>query len=107
MSYVSSVVKQNFKERYNKCLEAIKNSEIDYDSVGIVGSYAREEYTARSDIDFCIVMKEKPERWKMGALREDLDLLNADVVFVTPQYFKEDTSLFAEQLRRDFKEVVI
>lgn len=43
----------------------------------------------------------------MGALREDLDLLNADVVFVTPQYFKEDTSLFAEQLRRDFKEVII
>lgn len=53
MSYVSDIVKQNFKERYNKCLEAIKNSEINYESVGIFGSYAREEYTARSDIDFC------------------------------------------------------
>ena len=107
MSYVSDVVKQNFKERYNKCIDAIKNSEISYDSVGIFGSYAREEYTAHSDIDFCIIVKKKPERWKMGALREDLDLLDADVVFVTPQYFKEDTSLFAKQLRRDFKEVIV
>ena len=41
----------------------------------------------------------------MGALREDLELLNADVVFVTPQYFKYDNSDFMRQLRRDFKEI--
>ena len=41
----------------------------------------------------------------MGALREDLELLNADVVFVTPQYFDCDNSDFMQQLRRDFKEI--
>ncbi|MFR3191323.1 MAG: nucleotidyltransferase domain-containing protein [Roseburia sp.] len=32
----------------------IKNSSIKYQSFGIFGSYARNDYKASSDIDFCI-----------------------------------------------------
>ena len=48
-----------------------------------------------------------PERWMMGALREELEMLHADVVFVTPQYFEHDNSKFTQQLRRDYKELKI
>ena len=94
MPYVSPVVENDFKDRLNKCVE-------------IFGSYARNDYKASSDIDFCIIVPEKPERWMMGALREELEMLHADVVFVTPQYFEHDNSKFTQQLRRDYKELKI
>lgn len=105
MSYVSEEVKEFFAERYTKCMSYIKQSGIKYEHVGIFGSYARGEYTARSDIDFCIIVNEMPERYLMGGLREDLDMLDADVVFVTQDYFDNDMSRFAVNLRRDFKTV--
>ena len=105
MPYVSPIVEADFKDRLTKCTDIIKKSGIKYQSFGIYGSYARNNYKAGSDIDFCIIVSEKPERWMMGALREDLELLNADVVFVTPQYFDCDNSDFMQQLRRDFKEI--
>ena len=105
MPYVSPIVEADFKDRLTKCTDIIKNSGIKYQSFGIYGSYARNNYKAGSDIDFCIIVSEKPERWMMGSVREDLELLNADVVFVTPQYFKHDNSEFMQQLRRDFKEI--
>ena len=92
MPYVSPVVENDFKDRLNKCVDIIKNSSIKYQSFGIFGSYARNDYKASSDIDFCIIVPEKPERWMMGALREELEMLHADVVFVTPQYFEHDNS---------------
>lgn len=107
MPYVSPVVENDFKDRLNKCVDIIKNSSIKYQSLGIFGSYARNDYKASSDIDFCIIVPEKPERWMMGALREEFEMLHADVVFVTPQYFKHDNSKFTQQLRRDYKELKI
>lgn len=107
MPYVSPVVENDFKDRLNKCVDIIKNSSIKYQSLGIFGSYARNDYKASSDIDFCIIVPEKPERWMMGALREELEMLHADVVFVTPQYFEHDNSKFTQQLRRDYKELKI
>ena len=83
MPYVSPVVENDFKDRLNKCVDIIKNSSIKYQS------------------------PEKPERWMMGALREELEMLHADVVFVTPQYFEHDNSKFTQQLRRDYKELKI
>ena len=80
MPYVSPVVENDFKDRLNKCVDIIKNSSIKYQSFGIFGSYARNDYKASSDIDFCIIVPEKPERWMMGALREELEMLHADVV---------------------------
>lgn len=107
MPYVSPVVENDFKDRLNKCVDIIENSSIKYQSFGIFGSYARNDYKASSDIDFCIIVSEKPERWMMGALREELEMLHADVVFVTPQYFEHDNSKFTQQLRRDYKELKI
>ena len=52
MSYVSPVVENDFKDRLNKCVDIIKNSSIKYQSFGIFGSYARNDYKASSDIDF-------------------------------------------------------
>ena len=68
MPYVSPVVENDFKDRLNKCVDIIKNSSIKYQSFGIFGSYARNDYKASSDIDFCIIVPEKPERWMMGSL---------------------------------------
>ena len=62
MSYVSPVVENDFKDRLNKCVDIIKNSSIKYQSFGIFGSYARNDYKASSDIDFCIIV---PETGKM------------------------------------------
>lgn len=106
MSYVSNEVSETFAKRYDKCLTYIRQSGIKYECVGIFGSYARGEYTARSDIDFCIIVNEMPKRYLMGGLREDLDMLNADIVFVTQEYFDKDSSSFATNLRRDFVEVI-
>ena len=50
MSYVSPVVENDFKDRLNKCVDIIKNSSIKYQSFGIFGSYARNDYKASSDI---------------------------------------------------------
>ena len=107
MPYFAPVVENDFKDRLNKCVDIIKNSSIKYQSFGIFGSYARNDYKASSDIDFCIIVPEKPERWMMGSLREELEMLHADVVFVTPQYFEHDNSKFTQQLRRDYKELKI
>lgn len=103
--YVSEVVKQAFRQREKEVLQLIKNSGISYIKVGVFGSYARQEYKNGSDIDFCIIVEEKPDHATSGGLREDADMLGADIVFVTETYFKEDPSEFARQLRRDFREV--
>lgn len=105
MWYVSQSLKDSFVEREAKVVDAIRKSGIDYVRFGIFGSYARGEYTTLSDIDFCIIVNKKPERCLSGGLREEADLLGADIVFVTQQYFNEDNSQFAQQLRRDFKEI--
>ncbi len=102
MSYVAPAVAESFKEREQKVLDLIKESGISYQMAGVFGSYARGEFKSGSDIDFCIVTNERPPRELSGGLREDADLLGADVVFVTEEYFKEDTSEFAKNLRRDF-----
>ena len=54
---------------------------------------------ARPALDFAA------ENVQLGA--EELEMLHADVVFVTPQYFEHDNSKFTQQLRRDYKELKI
>ena len=58
MGYVSPVVKKSFEERKEKVSRLIKNSGINYNKFGIFGSYARNDYTASSDIDFCLIVDE-------------------------------------------------
>ena len=102
MGYVSPAVVQNFKEREQKVLELIRQTGMSFRMVGVFGSYAREEYKAGSDIDFCIVIQERPAREISGGLREEADLLGADAIFVTEEYFNEDMSEFAKKIAKRF-----
>ena len=81
MPYVSPVVENDFKDRLNKCVDIIKNSSIKYQSLGIFGSYARNDYKASSDIDFCIIVPEKPES-PPGRAPDDLSGFN---IFLKPE----------------------
>ena len=104
-NYVSPALKKSFEERMQKATALIKDSGISFSKFGVFGSYARGEYTTLSDIDFCIITDEKPMRSLIGSLREELDLIKVDITLVSSAYFKDDTSPFAQQLRRDFLEV--
>lgn len=92
-----------FKQRENEVLTLIESYNLNYVEVGIFGSYARGEFKTTSDIDFCIIIDEKPTRQISGSLREEAELLGADIIFVTSDYFNNDTSNFAQQLRRDYR----
>lgn len=102
MGYVSPAVKEKFNLRKREGIGLILNSGIDYVRFGIFGSYARGEYKSTSDIDFCVIIKDYPPRAISGSLREDMDGIGADICFVTEEYFHNDQSAFARNLRRDF-----
>lgn len=105
MGYVSETVSNAFKERERRAVKLIKESGISFAKCGIFGSYARGDYTSLSDIDFCIISDVQPKRHLIGALREELDMIDVDITVVSSEYFYNDTSPFARQLRRDFVEV--
>lgn len=105
MSYVAPKIENYFTEKKEKVADLIRNSGINYYKFGIFGSYARGEYTASSDIDFCLIVHEKPSRYLSGSLHEDAELLGADITIVTLDYFNNSDSNFAQRLRRDFREV--
>lgn len=104
--YVSSSVADSFAERLSKVLHLIKEYDIDYEEIGIFGSYARGDYKITSDIDFCIIANNRPNRVISGSLREDAELLGADIVYVTREYFDKDASVFAENLRKEYRRLV-
>ena len=58
------------------------------------------------DIDFCIITANKPDRRTSGSLREEADMLGADIIYVTREYFDEADSKFAVNLRRDYRRVL-
>lgn len=106
MSCVTRNVENDFMRRKRAVIQLIKQYGIQFQEVGIFGSYARCCYKSTSDIDFCIITDDRPTRVISGSLREDAELLGADIVFVTPEYFTHDTSEFARQLRRDYRRVL-
>lgn len=106
MACVTRNVEENFKQREKSVLKLISNYDIHFDGVGIFGSYARGNYKSTSDIDFCIITNNRPSREVSGSLREDAELLGADIIFVTPEYFEHDPSEFAKQLRRDYRRLL-
>lgn len=105
MVILDHVVK-NFEDRKTAVLQMIIDSCIPYKEIGIFGSYSRNDYKTRSDIDFCIIVDVKPDRHISGLLREEADMLGADITFVTEDYFKNDISLFASNLRKDYKRIL-
>ena len=100
--HVSDNIKLVFDERLKKITDMIKAAITDYEEFGIFGSYARGDFISTSDIDFCIITNNRPNRRVTGCLREDADILGADIIFITPKFFKTDNSIFAENLRRDY-----
>ena len=85
-----------------KALQMILDSGIEFIELGIFGSYARNEYTALSDIDILAIVNEHPPRIISGELREDLDAIGVDLIYVTPNYFDNSDSLFAREVREDY-----
>ena len=103
---VTDSILNAFKDRENKVLELIKSYNITFTEIGVFGSYARNDFKASSDIDFCIITESRPDRRTSGSLREDAELLGADIVYVTPLYFATDDSQFAKNLRRDYRRLL-
>lgn len=96
---------EEFEERLKKALALIKAYGINYERIGLFGSYARGDCNGSSDIDLALVVIEKPDRAISGSLREDCELLGVDIVFVTPQFLKNGATRFAKKLRRDWREL--
>lgn len=103
--YVSESVKRSFENRIQKTLELIYQSGINFIEIGVFGSYARQDYKATSDIDFCVIVEKHPERSVSGNLRMDAKEIGADIVYATPAYFNNDTSHFAKNLRKDYRRI--
>ena len=99
---VGSKVKECFERREKEALELIRDSGINFVELGIFGSYARNEYTATSDIDMLAIVKTHPDRRISGELREILDNIKVDLVYVTPEYFANSTDNFACKVREDY-----
>ena len=96
------LVVKDFEEREKKALTMILSSGIKFIELGIFGSYARNEYTALSDIDILVIVNEHPPRSLSGDLREELESINVDLVYSTLDYYRNSDSLFAKQLRNDY-----
>lgn len=103
---VNSLVLADFKQREQAVLQLIKEADFSFEEVGLFGSYARNEYKAGSDIDFCVITDNRPNRRITGSLREEAELLRADIIFVSPDYFKNSDTEFAKQLRRDYRRIL-
>ncbi len=104
--HVSDAVVKVFEERMQKVLALIAEYNIEYEEIGVFGSYARGDYKITSDIDFCIITENRPGRRVSGSLREDAELERADIIYVTRDYFNSNPSVFAENLRKDYKRLL-
>lgn len=111
--WVSESVEKAFLTKEQKVLEFLGwyarkcNPELLYCRIGIFGSYARKEYKATSDIDFCVIMKRPLSRVVRCELKDQVEEFGADLIFVTEDYYLLDNSVFAKSLRRDFMELRI
>ncbi len=103
--WVSEQLQKKFDGVCGAMLEKIEESGIAYESVGIFGSYARREFTLRSDVDMCIVVDKLPDRAVKGWLYNDAEELGVDLIFVTKERFETERSLFMTNLRRDYVEL--
>lgn len=52
-------------------------------------------------------MQEEIPREIRGSLKDDAEELGVDIIFVPLDYYLHDESLFAKNLRRDFKEIIL
>lgn len=95
-------LKKYFDKRLEDCLSTIREYNLNYQELGIFGSYARGDYTTESDIDFCMVTTDRPDRKLSGELRERLDLMGAELLYVTPNTFNNSEDAIYQNIRRDY-----
>ena len=98
---VTKPAKEMFKEREQKVLSMIKTSLDEYIEIGIFGSYARGDCNVTSDIDFYVIVEERPSRYVTGEIRANAEILKVDIVFITRKYFEESEDLLIKNIKRD------
>ena len=100
------ILRAKFEDREKKVMHLIieyeKKYDLCWDTIGVFGSYARDEATGCSDIDFCI-FSEKPDPGISGCLREEADGIGADIIFITKDEFLHGDSLLSKNLRHYIK----
>lgn len=101
----SDELRQSFYKRCTRAVELVSMSGIPYYKVGIFGSYARGDFKADSDIDFCIICEELPSRRDAAYLRCILDEIGVDCTIMTRSRFEYEDSRFMRNLRKDLMEV--
>ena len=104
--HVTQNIVDTMDERLKKCVSKIQEYGLDCDEIGVFGSYARGEYKSTSDIDICVIIKNRPSHRISGTLRDDLEELKADLVWVTPDSFRDSDTAFMSNLRRDYRRIL-
>ena len=102
---MTAILQHKFQKRLEKAIQIIDDYNITRSEMGIFGSYARNEYKGTSDIDICIIVKNKPSRGVSGSLREECELIGVDITFITEDYFNNSQDRFAKKLRKDYKKI--
>lgn len=98
-------VESKFIDALTKAFNIIKETEIEYEKFGIFGSFARNEITPNSDIDFVLVVRELPSRMEIAMLRDKFDDIDCDIAFLLSSSFNNPVTAFAKNVVRDFKEI--
>lgn len=106
VSVVSTLVKEKFQKRLRMFIELLKEYQIEYDEIGIFGSYARGNYKTTSDIDVAIITDNRPDMKTSGSFREEAELLGVDVVYMTRESFEYSNRAFNQRVRKEYVKVL-
>lgn len=102
--FMLDILRKQFLEKQDRVMKLIDSYadkyNLDWPDVCVFGSFARDEATGRSDLDIAIIA-EKPDSIISGNLREEADILGADIVFITKENFLNGTGLLSRTMRRD------
>jgi len=106
MGYVSQGVRAEMEKRVKDAVQVIASSGLDYEEIGVFGSYARDEYTALSDVDICVITS-CTNRRTLAFIRDEFDERKYDILFVTREGFATGESRLYKNLRRDYRRVSV
>lgn len=90
-----------FREREAYGFDLIKNYIPEAIEIGVFGSYARNEHTMLSDIDFYVICDCYPSRDLTCELRDVAEEHKIDIVFMSKNYFDNEDTLLIRNIKRD------
>ena len=90
-----------FKDKEEKGLAMIEEAIPEAIEVGLFGSYARDQHTLLSDIDFYVVTPTKLDRHRISELRCNMDEENMDVFFMSKEYYDTSEDIIVKNIKRD------